>query len=60
MTGRQQQLFRSSESYTGMVNEALRAKGDLILQAKVYHLRVGEKKARKLAQELVQAHQAYH
>jgi len=45
MTGGQQQLFWSGESYTGMVNEALRAEGDLSLQVKVYHLRAGEKKA---------------
>ena len=60
MTGGQQQLFRSSESYTGMVNEALRAEGDLSLQAEVYHLRAGEKKAQRLAQEEVLACQAYH
>ena len=43
-----------------MVNEALRDKGDLSLQAEVFHLQAGEKKAQKLAQEVMLAHQAYH
>jgi len=38
MTGGQQQLSRSGESYTSMVNKALRDEGDLSLQAEVFHL----------------------
>jgi len=41
----QQQLFCSRESYISMVNKALRDKGDLSLQVKVFHLRAEEKKA---------------
>src|SRR6266699_747805 len=56
----QQQLFCIGESYTRMVNAALRDKGDLSLQAEVSHLQTGEKEAQRLMQEVVSAHQAYY